>query len=357
LIREFLSLELFYGRAESVLATLFEMVTWGKTERGVFVRPIYFVFFVLLSIAVVAGEDGREFARDRWKISLANSESWRQYDCLVKVSTFTDGENEVKGFPVGTTWSRLAVDWDKHELFCLHRIEKELNRSEPPTETRADSRISSKEHLLVKSSDITRNVKYPSRDVGIRIKQELFPKIFQQNSVNVIDLRCTGILKTPTTLSSDKQGFDDVTKLVNALSSGEIKKEIETEEKVALSRTEREIILNSTSDVGTLTEVVDSSSLMRSRFYYRNKETGDVFMEESVSWFEVNGIYLPTEVLFERHYTSPKVSEFTSISVYWRSINEPLDRSLFEPKFLDDRTQVLKSSDVELYKAAGILNP
>lgn len=320
-------------------------------------RPIYVVFFVLLSIAEVAGEDGREFARDRWKVAFANSESWRQYDCLIKVSTFTDSENDVKGFPVGTTWSRLAVDWDKQELFCLHRIEKELNSSEPPTETRADSRISSKEHLLVKSGNITRNVKYPSRDVGIRIKPELFPKIFQQNSVHVIDLRCTGILRAPTTLSTDKQGFDDVTKLVNALSSGEIKKETETEEKVVLSRNGTEIILNSSPGAGGLTEVVDSLSLLRTRFYWRNKETGNVFMEETVSWLEANGIYLPTEVLFERHYTSPKVSEFTSISVYWRSINEPLDRSLFEPKFLDNRTLVLKSSDVELYKAAGVLNP
>jgi hypothetical protein len=321
------------------------------------VRLVYVVFLAVLPFAEVAGEDGREFARDRWKISVANSESWRQYDCLVKVSTFTDSENEVKGFPVGTTWSRLAVDWDKQELFCLHRIEKELNRSEPSTENRADSRISSNEHLLVKSGDITRNVKYPSRDVGIRIKPELFPKIFQQNRVHVVDLRCTGILRAPTTLSTNKQGFDDIAKLVSGLSSGEIKEDTQTEGKVVLSRNGSEIILNSSPGAGLLTEVVDSLSLMRSRFYYRNKETGDVFMEESVSWLEVNGIYLPTEVLFERHYTSPKVSEFTSISVYWRSINEPLDRSLFERKFLDDRTLVLKSSDVELYKAAGILNP
>jgi hypothetical protein len=321
------------------------------------VRPIYVVCFVLLSIAEVAGEDGREFARDRWKVAFANSESWRQYDCLIKVSTFTDSENDVKGFPVGTTWSRLAVDWDKQELFCLHRIEKELNRSEPSTENRADSRISSNEHLLVKSGDITRNVKYPSRDVGIRIKPELFPKIFQQNRVHVIDLRCTGILRAPTTLSTNKQGFDDITKLVNGLSSGEIKEEAQTEGKVVLSRNGTEIILNSSPGAGGLTEVVDSLSLLRTRFYWRNKETGNVFMEETVSWLEANGIYLPTEILFERHYTSPKVSEFTSISVYWRSINEPLERSLFEPKFLDNRTLVLKSSDVELYKAAGILNP
>ncbi len=73
-------------------------------------RPIYVVLVLLLSIANVAGEDGREFARDRWKISIANSESWRQYDCLIKVLTFSEGENEDGGFPVGTTWSRLAVD-------------------------------------------------------------------------------------------------------------------------------------------------------------------------------------------------------------------------------------------------------
>jgi hypothetical protein len=322
------------------------------------VRPIYVVFFVLLSIAEVAGEDGREFARDRWKVAVANSESWRQYDCLIKFSTFSDGENgDGSAFPDATSWSRLAVDWDKQEFFSLHRIEKEPNNSEPPDGTRADSRISSKEHLLVKSGDFTRNVKYPSRDVGIRIKPEHFARVFQQNRVPIIDLRCIGILKTPTTLSTDKQGFDDVTKLVNALSSGEIKKETETEEKVVLSRNGSEIILNSSPGPGGLTEVVDSLSLLRTRYYWKNKETGNVFMEESVSWLEVNGIYLPTEVLFERHYTSPKVSEFTSISVYWRSINEPLDRSLFEPKFLDDRTQVLKSADVELYKAAGILNP
>ncbi len=166
-------------------------------------RPIYVVFFVLLSIAEVAGEDGREFARDRWKVAVANSESWRQYDCLIKVTTFSEGENgDRTAFPDATTWSRLAVDWDKQELFCLHRIEKELNSSELPTGTRADSRISSNEHLLVKSGDITRNVKYPSRDVGIRIKPELFAKVFQQNRVPIIDLRCIGILKTPTTLST-----------------------------------------------------------------------------------------------------------------------------------------------------------
>jgi hypothetical protein len=236
-------------------------------------------------------------------------------------------------------------------------MEMEPNSSALRNETQANSRISSKEHLLVKSGDITRNVKYPSRDVGIRIKPEHFARVFQQNRVPIIDLRCIGILKTPTTLSTDKQGFDDVTKLVSGLSSGEIKEEPQTEEKVLLSRNGREIILNSSSEIGTLTEVVDSSSLLRTRYYWRKKETGNVFMEESVSWLEVNGVYLPTEVLFERHYTSPKVSQLTAISIYWKSINEPLDRSLFEPKFLDDRTLVLKSADVELYKAAGILNP
>ncbi len=157
--------------------------------------------------------------------------------------------------------------------------------------------------------------------------------------MDVIDLRCTGILRAPTTLSTNLQGFDDIAKLVSGLSSGEIKEDTQTEGKVVLSRNGSEITLNSSQGDLLLTEEVDSLSLMRTRFYWRDKETGVVFKEESVSWLEVNGIYLPTEVLFERHYTTPKVSEFTSISVYWRSINEPLDRSLFEPKFLDDRTQ------------------
>ncbi len=76
-------------------------------------RSIYVVFFVLLSIAEVAGEDGREFARDLWKVAVANSESWRQYDCLIKVSTFTDSENDVKGFPVSTTchaWQWIGIN-------------------------------------------------------------------------------------------------------------------------------------------------------------------------------------------------------------------------------------------------------
>jgi len=324
------------------------------------VRPIYVVFFVLLSIAEVAGEDGREFARDRWKVAFANSESWRQYDCLIKVSTFADGENgDSTAFPDETTWCRFAVDWDKQEFFCLSRIEKEMSDREPHNGGRTDSRFFSREHLLVKSSQITRNVKYPAFDVGIGIKSENFSRVFDLMEIPLVDLRCVGMLQFPAKLSSHDLGFEGVTKLVGALSSGKMENRInvEDEDKIFLSRSRKQIHLTSHTEHGPLTEVIKPDSLLRTRYYLRAKETGSVIMEESVSWFEVNGVNLPTEVLFERHYTSPKVSQFTSISVYWRSINEPLDRSLFEPKFLDNRTLVLKSSDVELFKAGGVLNP
>jgi hypothetical protein len=109
------------------------------------------------------------------------------------------------------------------------------------------------------------------------------------------------------------------------------------------------------SGIGNASFQFNAKSLMKERVSWWLLENPTVKREdEIISWFEKDGIYLPVEIVVEKN--EPEYSEFTTASIYWRSINEPLDRGLFEPKFLDEPGKLLKCIDLTIFKDGGCIN-
>jgi hypothetical protein len=283
----------------------------------------------------VFAQDDALFCGEQFAIAHLNGSSWVKYDTLMKESTLVRDESRGASDRTKTLDRsvRLAIDWDEKELFFVSRIESvEQSKEEFDLE------------LISKSKEFSRWVRFPGRGLRIADGEELLTTL-KKPSMAVADFRFVGMQPFPTEFGL---GFHlQVTPAQVA----------RTDDKTTVSRSENAILV-STKMRGPFVNVreYDAKSLMLKQMYIRSNEDGRIVFDQDYRWIEKDGLYLPAEIVSEKFVHGENLTYFSTVTILWRSINEPLDRSFFEIKALDDSRKVQGFIDEEAFKSRGCLN-
>jgi len=125
---------------------------------------------------------------------------------------------------------------------------------------------------------------------------------------------------------------------------------------VNVSRTHDTIQVAINGGESTIVRLYDVKSLMMKQMYIRLKKDGRMFLDQEISWIEKDGVFLPVSIIGEKYKPNENVTQFSSVSIMWRSVNEMLNPSLFDAKVLDDVKGLEGLVDEDLFKRGGCLN-
>lgn len=298
-----------------------------------FLKSFAALSFVLITAGSIVAFDDSYLAGELVNIARANSRAWKKYDCLiVESSFFRNDPGNSKSKPKALEYSiRLAFDFEEKEFFCFSRWQ---SMDEPDNGKLLNE-------VIVKSKSCSRWMRYPqkSRPFG----SDILSMILGRSYVPIPEPKLVGIQIYPCTDNFDE--FDNQWGEATGKSP----------DYVSVSRS-KESILIATKHLGSSSiEEYDALSLMKTRTYIR-MEDGRIPLDQNISWIEKDGIYLPSQIISEKYDFEDKSTRYTTTTILWRSINEKLDRSLFDPKTIDDLSKAIKLVDEEAFKDGGCLN-
>lgn len=275
--------------------------------------------------------DNSLFQQEQAEIAYANCYGWRKYDVLIKESSFVPADDGQSVEAVDNT-IRFAVDWEEKQIFLL--VKKE--NSEKPD---AGSQL----ELIAKSKGIAKVARIPGRSQPL-LATDL--KMVLANSKSFVpDIRFCGIQPFPLGIEMNFEEFGKVLVLATRRLSDNTK----------VVRLSDGIQISTIQPSSTLVRVFDSSTLLMKRMYARTKDSVIPF-DQSISWIEKDGIFLPSQIVLEKLNVETQKTKMSTWSILWRSVNEPLDGSLFDPKVLDDFKKLQELVDEEKFREAGCLN-
>ena len=288
-------------------------------------------------VAIVSGQDDSLFESEQFGIALANGTSWRKYDVLIKEATFVreelgSSELQKSEFPKSFDRSiRLAIDWDEKIVFCLSKTQSTLQLKE----------LFDLE-LIAKSKEFSRWVRYPGGKRRLEPAEMLM--ILMKPGLTVPDIRFVGMQPFPIAFN---EGFDQQVATFQTMPSSD---------NVKVSRTHDTIQVAINGGESTIVRLYDVKSLMMKQMYIRLKKDGRMFLDQEISWIEKDGVFLPVSIIGEKYKPNENVTQFSSVSIMWRSVNEMLNPSLFDAKVLDDVKGLEGLVDEDLFKRGGCLN-
>ena len=278
-----------------------------------------------------AANDDALFQQEQAEIAHANSSAWRQYDVLIKESSFVPADDGQSVEAVDNT-IRFAVDWEEKQIFLL--VKKE--NSEKPD---AGSQL----ELIAKSKGIAKVARIPGRSQPLLATD--LKMVLGHSKSFVPDIRFCGIQPFPLGFEMNFEEFGILREVASRRSSDNTK----------VVRLSDGIQISTIQPSSTLVRVFDSSTLLMKRMYARTKDSVIPF-DESISWIEKDGIFLPSQIVLEKLNVETQKTKMSTWSILWRSVNEPLDGSLFDPKVLDDFKKLQELVDEEKFREAGCLN-
>lgn len=303
---------------------------------------------MLFPVDALADDSETKILSEQMSVAYANSEAWRKYDFLLQETKFYKGSRPEGSPEASTRWIRCAIDWDVGEVFCFVRVEVDgVDAKEQKPVAQPVKKMY--QHLVVKSGDVSRNRILPKRSQPLLVND--LRRVFNFFEVDVPDLRYVGI-QPYSVRHNSVQSFEEVIAeritRINAPAALPSNKTI-TRDRNSLT------VTTDLHDFGRAASQFDASTLMKERTYWWMLEEPNVKRaDQIISWLEKDGVFVPIEISIETN--EPQWSEFSTVAIYWRSLNEPLERTLFDPKFLDDVGNVMKCIDVEAFKEAGCLN-
>jgi len=298
---------------------------------------VWFALFTIGLVTSVSAQDDALFCGEQFAIAHLNANSWVKYDTLMKEATLIRDESSGASDKTKTLDRsvRLAIDWDANELFFVSKIEMEsVGQSKQEFDL----------ELISKSKAFSRWVRFPGRSLRIEEGEELLMTL-RKPSMAVADYRFIGMQSFPAEFGL---GFShQVTPL----------KVVRSSDSTTVFRSGNSIRV-STKLGGTFVHIreFDAKSLMLKQMYIRSNEDGRIVFDQDYRWIEKDGLYLPVEIVSENFEFETNLTYFSTITILWRSINEPLDRAFFDIKAVDDFKKAQGFIDEESFKNGGCLN-
>ena len=291
--------------------------------------------------------------------AISNAEGWKQYDILIKHEFFQlvtggggEGISEDGRLGDGCRTIRFAVDFEKNDCFCFELLEIPPNAEEKSLARRSIGRG----YMMVNGVAYSRS--FPGGTNGIEGKRMDLQTILK--NAGVPDLRCLGLLEFPTEFKDEGVGmsFAMVQKQRTRSDFGPVIDRSKVKPmRQNVAEKDGSIQIAMSREGARFAFHFDSKSLMPLLSAASRVVDGVVIpeMEESFSWKEIGGIFVPT--MYQREVTEfvdlvkKSRTSFETVQVHWFSLNEPIDRKLLDPIMIHDLSKLRRLVD---QKSLGI---
>jgi len=280
-----------------------------------------------------------DVSAEREQIHCANNQGWKSGEFLLTETKFHRGPKVDATLPDSSIKKmRCAIDWEKGVIFCLARYTKEFEGAEEKSGSAAKGK--SQMYFQTRTEKDGRNLAVANKALVIR-------EVLFSSEIPLPEIRLIGTGEYSGDYPS--LSFDDY---CNKVARGMIPRldgvVSRSKEGITLSRTMQE--------THTIAESFSGVSMMKTSIVIRKKDSLSVSLDESYTWMDVDGIYVPTSVSKERNFLQPLCSDYTTVEILWRSLNKPIDPKLFEIPVNGDVKRQVQLLDEELFKQEGCLN-
>lgn len=301
------------------------------------------LLFSLLTITAAshAGEPG-----SLMQCLLSNAESVRQYDVVGSIESYIDGKHA--SVQTAESRFRLIIDFENELYFGAMNTNAELasehhGNSARPEITKPGDEVPHEDKRFFqvvfasRSANRTKHRVFPGSEKSVRADHWLDGlKI-----TGIPDLRCVGLFGTLEDFRNCPHFcYENMGHLPTAL---------DTQATVrSLSKDVRQVDATRDSEVGRVGRKwwFDNELLLPTKVTL--VETGGPFVEQTISWQEIDGLYVPSEVWLRMYnYRLPAEKrvepiEETLLKLEWRSLNHTVDDSVIDSIPCDSMDEILK---------------
>ncbi len=277
-------------------------------------------------------EDGTAWADSRTTL-IANAETWRQFDLMIRSEVFVlDSETPFED-KVGsrTIFTRMAVDFDKEQCFCF------MSGIGQASDERFD-------RVGICNNGTTGYREFPGGASNLQsgINQLL-------HRMYVPDLRCLALCDYPASFQVDSSfdGFEYQRRMGPNGSPDNSKfkfKSTTMKDAVDLTLEGKHVAFKYRFSPKT-------NMPLGIRSFRAATDPWTLEKQEDFQWQEKEGIFLPTEIGRDFPYSRKidgKLVPFRKaeiVQIHWLSLNQPLDPKLFELSTVNDISKLRKLID------------
>jgi hypothetical protein len=298
-------------------------------------------FFAIASIAVFdiycEADDSVELADLRTAL-ISNGQTWRQFDILMRSETFVlepDVSPEVVKNVNCTTFTRVAVDFDKDECFCFVSGKHSL----------ADIQF---DRVGICKDGNTGIREFPGQAGNLKFgSRELLHTFF------VPDLRCLSLQDYPVRFQIDasRGGFDQEVLRGPHFSPDPTRLRIRS----SRQKDSIELLIEGTIGATRLRYHPKTSMPIGIQSFRKSTIPWTLEAREDYTWEERDGVYLPIEIGRDQpdsvDSSTKDIDNLTRyrraeiVQIHWLSFNRPLDPKLFELSTVNDISKLRKLID------------